>query len=213
MHPRTDCSPISSGLLDFYFAILREARARDPCLKHLLIFKGTRYVLVGDIARSGTHPPNVAAVYQITDRLFALSLGYEKLIRSKYNLENEKVWRNCADDYTTLVSIWRPRPPQGYVSAGCVAVSSFTKPEPDLIYCMAESIAEETTFEEHQVWYAPDSYPWTCCIYQVQSPALHFVALRQPRDEAAWKHMKVIDDTSRPSVSLLSEASSSTSGH
>nr|GEZ77671.1 pleckstrin (PH) domain superfamily protein [Tanacetum cinerariifolium] len=50
-------------------------------LKHLLIFKGTRYVLVGNIARSGNHPPNVAAVYQITDRLFALSLGYEKLIR------------------------------------------------------------------------------------------------------------------------------------
>nr|GEU86615.1 pleckstrin (PH) domain superfamily protein [Tanacetum cinerariifolium] len=159
------------------------------------------YVSVGDIARSGTHPPNVAALYQNTDRLFALPLGYDL------------VWRNCADDYTTPVSIWRPRPPQGYVSAGCVAMSSFTEPEADLIYCMAESIAEETTFEEQQIWSAPDSYPWTCCIYQVQSPALHFVALRQPRDEASWKPMRVIDDTSRPSVSLLSEASSSTSGH
>ncbi|GKA27448.1 hypothetical protein Tco_0713616, partial [Tanacetum coccineum] len=47
----------------------------------------------------------------------------------------------------------------------------------------------------------------------IHLPPLHFVALRQPRDEMAWKPMKVIDDTSRPSVSLLSEASSSTSGH
>ncbi|GJY00501.1 hypothetical protein Tco_0357519, partial [Tanacetum coccineum] len=39
------------------------------------------------------------------------------------------VWRNCADNYTTPVSIWRPRPPQGYVSAGCVAMSSFTEPD------------------------------------------------------------------------------------
>nr|XP_043638921.1 uncharacterized protein LOC122610015 [Erigeron canadensis] len=159
------------------------------------------YVSVGDIAHIGIHPPITAAVYQNKERLFALPLGYDL------------VWRNCADDYTTPVSIWRPRPPEGYVSAGCVAMPSFTEPELDLAYCIAESIAEETTFEEQQIWSAPDSYPWTCCIYQVCSPSLHFVALRQPREDAAWKPMRVIDGSSRPSVSLLSEASSSASVH
>ncbi|XP_024994007.1 uncharacterized protein LOC112527539 isoform X2 [Cynara cardunculus var. scolymus] len=155
------------------------------------------YISVGDIARIGTHPPNVAAVYQNTDRLFALPLGYDL------------VWRNCADDYMSPVSIWRPRPPEGYVSVGCVAISSFTEPEPNVVYCIAESIGEETTFEEEQVWSAPESYPWTCCVYQVCSPALHFVALRQPREEAGWKPMRVMDDSSRTSEA----SSSSVRGH
>ncbi|KAI3710546.1 hypothetical protein L2E82_40329 [Cichorium intybus] len=152
------------------------------------------YISVGDIARVGTHPPNVAAVYQNTDRLFALPLGYDL------------VWRNCAEDYTSPVSIWRPRAPEGYVSVGCVVMASFTEPEADMVYCVAESMAEETTFEEQQVWSAPESYPWTCCVYQVRSLALHFVALRQPREEAGWKAMRVIDE----SVPIpVSEASSS----
>nr|XP_043634063.1 uncharacterized protein LOC122605220 isoform X2 [Erigeron canadensis] len=159
------------------------------------------YVSVGDIAHSGIHPPISAAVYQNTDRLFALPLGYDL------------VWRNCVDDYTTPVSIWRPRPPKGYVSAGCVAIPSFTEPELYLAYCIAESIAEETTSEEQQIWVAPDHYPWSCYIYKIRSPSHHFVGLRQPREEAAWKPMRVIDGFSRPSVSLLSEASSSASDH
>ncbi|XP_076943882.1 uncharacterized protein LOC143614277 [Bidens hawaiensis] len=150
------------------------------------------YISVGDIARIGIHPPNVAAVYQNTDRLFALPVGYDL------------VWRNCAEDYTNPVSIWRPRAPEGYVSGGCVAISGFNEPEPDAAYCMAESIAEETTFEEQQIWSAPDSYPWTCCIYQVRSPALHFVALRQPKEEAGWKPMRVVDRSSEASTSSSS---------
>ncbi|KAL8266737.1 hypothetical protein R6Q59_004081 [Mikania micrantha] len=147
------------------------------------------YISVGDIARIGTHPPNVAAVYQNMDRLFALPAGYDL------------VWRNCADDYTSPVSIWRPRAPEGYVSGGCVAISGFKEPEPNAAYCIAESIAEDTTFEDQLIWSAPDSYPWTCCIYQVHSPALHFVALRQPKEEAAWKPMRVTDRSSEASTS------------
>lgn len=105
-----------------------------------------------------------------------------------------QVWRNCLDDYTTPVSIWHPRAPEGYVSPGCVALASFTEPEPDLVYCMAESLAEETVFEEQKVWAAPDSYPWACYIYQVRSDALHFVALRQNKEESDWKPMRVLDD-------------------
>lgn len=44
-------------------------------------FVSFRYVSIGDIARVGSHPPNVAAVYRNTDRLFALPVGYD-LVRN-----------------------------------------------------------------------------------------------------------------------------------
>ncbi|KAK2999891.1 hypothetical protein RJ639_022624 [Escallonia herrerae] len=153
------------------------------CKKQVNPFIFSRYVPIGDIARVGSHPPNVAAVYRNSDRLFALPVGYDL------------VWRNCTDDYKTPVSIWHPRAPEGYVPLGCVAVPRFTEPEPSTVYCVAESLAEETVFEEQKVWSAPDSYPWACHIYQVRSDALHFVALRQPKEESEWKTMRVLDDT------------------
>lgn len=140
------------------------------------------FVSIGDIARVGSHPPNVAAVYRNVDRLFALPIGYDL------------VWRNCLDDYVTPVSIWHPRAPEGYVSPGCIAVASFEEPEHDAVYCVAESLAEDTEFEEQKVWSVPDSYPWACHIYQVKSDALHFVALRQCKEDSNWKPARVHDD-------------------
>ncbi|OMP08179.1 Vacuolar protein sorting-associated protein 62 [Corchorus olitorius] len=140
------------------------------------------YVSIGDIAHVGSHPPNVAAVYRNIDKLFALPVGYDL------------VWRNCPDDYITPVSIWLPRAPEGFTSPGCVAVAGFEEPEADLVQCVAETIAEETTFEEQKVWSAPDSYPWGCHVYQVRSDALHFVALRRPKEEFQWKPTRVRDD-------------------
>lgn len=110
-----------------------------------------------------------------------------------------QVWRNCLDDYTMPVSIWHPRAPEGFVSLGCVAVAGFAEPEPSVVYCVAESLAEETVFEEQKVWSAPDSYPWACHICQVRSDALHFLALRQPKEESDWKPMRVHDDAQPPS--------------
>ncbi|KAF8032759.1 hypothetical protein BT93_D1608 [Corymbia citriodora subsp. variegata] len=147
------------------------------------------YVSVGDIARVGNHPPNCAAVYSNSDRLFSLPIGYDL------------VWRNCSDDYTAPVSIWHPRAPEGFVSPGCVAVSEFTEPQPDLVYCVAESFAEQTEFEEQKIWTEPESYPWACHIYQIKSDALHFMALRQTKEESEWKPMRVRDE---PAVQLRS---------
>lgn len=144
-------------------------------------FISFRYVSVGDIARVGNHPPNVAAVYQSIDKLFALPVGYDL------------VWRNCMDDYTTPVSIWYPRAPEGFISLGCVAVPGFEEPEPDLVQCVAEVILEETTFEEQKIWSAPESYPWGCHVYQVKSEALHFVALRESKEYKDWKPRKIPD--------------------
>lgn len=146
------------------------------------------YVSVGDTARPGHHPPNVAAVYRYSDKLFRNPVGFDL------------VWRNCPDDYVTPVSIWHPRPPQGFVSLGCVAVPCFAEPEFDSVYCVAESAVEETTFEELKIWSAPDSYPWGCHIYQVNSEALHIVALRQPKEECDWKAMRVMDDPHQQTI-------------
>ncbi|KAF5735104.1 hypothetical protein HS088_TW15G00604 [Tripterygium wilfordii] len=152
------------------------------------------YVSIGDIAHVGSHPPNVAAVYGYIDGLFAVPVGYDL------------VWRNCLDDYITPVSIWHPRAPEGFVSPGCVAIAGFEEPETNLVYCVAESLEEETEFEEQKVWSAPDSYPWACHIYQVHSDALHFVALRQLKEESDWKPMRVRDDPqAQPSLSSGSQ--------
>ncbi|KAL8141812.1 hypothetical protein V2J09_014844 [Rumex salicifolius] len=139
------------------------------------------YVSIGDVARIGTHPPNVAAVYRYNEQQFANPIGFDL------------VWRNCADDYKTPGSIWLPRAPEGYTALGCVAVASFAEPDPGVVYCVAESLADDTGFEEQEIWFAPDSYPWGCHIYQVQSDALHFMALRQPREELQWKPKRVLE--------------------
>ncbi|GAB4857735.1 hypothetical protein Ancab_015642 [Ancistrocladus abbreviatus] len=149
----------------------------------------TGYVSIGDIAHIGNHPPNVAAVYRYSDQYFALPIGFDL------------VWRNCLEDYKTPVSIWLPRAPEGFVSLGCIAIDAFSEPELDTVYCVAESLVEDAEFEAQKVWSAPDSYPWACHLYQVQSDALHFVALRQPREECKWKAKKIRDSLDSPAHS------------
>lgn len=80
------------------------------------------------------------------------------------------------------------------MSPGCIAVADFKEPEPHLVYCIAESLAEGIEFEDQRIWSAPDAYPWACHIYQVRSDALHFVALRQRKEESDWKPIRVIDN-------------------
>ncbi|ERN15489.1 uncharacterized protein LOC18443778 [Amborella trichopoda] len=137
------------------------------------------YVSVGDIARIGCHLPNVAAVFQNVDGRFALPIGYDL------------VWRNCIDDYVSPVSIWLPRAPDGYVSIGCVAIAGYFEPPQEAVYCVHAEIVEETVFEEIRIWSAPGSYPWACYLYQVQSEALQFIALRQPKEHSEWKPMRI----------------------
>ena len=84
---------------------------------------------------------------------------------------------------------------QKFQSPGCIAVAGFAEPEPNLVHCVAISLAEETEFEEQKVWSAPDSYLWACHFYQVHSEALHFVAFRQSKEESDWKPMmRILDD-------------------
>ncbi|PKA53298.1 hypothetical protein AXF42_Ash010028 [Apostasia shenzhenica] len=147
------------------------------------------YISVGDVAHIGDHPPHVAAIYRESHESFSIPVGYDL------------VWRNCAGDYTSPVSIWLPRPPDGFVAIGCVAVAAFEEPSLDSAYCVSTELVVDSVFEEQMVWTAPDSHPWSCNIYQVQSEALHFIALRQPKEESDWSPMKVSDR--QPQLELL----------
>lgn len=137
------------------------------------------YVSIGDVAHVGIHPPHFAAIYKNVNGHFALPVGYDL------------VWRNCAEDYRSPVSIWLPRPPEGYVALGCVAVCAFEEPPLDRAFCVIERFAEDAVFEEQIVWASSDAYPWACYIYQVQSSSLQFMALRLPKEVSELKPKKI----------------------
>ncbi|KAJ0970742.1 hypothetical protein J5N97_018701 [Dioscorea zingiberensis] len=160
---------------------LKQVVDDDPLCSIWRPFCPIGYVSVGDVAHVGAHPPNVAAVYLASAGSFSVPVGYDL------------VWRNCPDDYSAPVSIWLPRAPDGFVTVGCVAVAGYEEPQIDSAYCVSTAMAEETAFEEQIVWTTPDSYPWSCYIYQVRSEALHFIALRQEKEESDWKPMRVCD--------------------
>ncbi|KAK3153327.1 hypothetical protein QOZ80_2BG0170820 [Eleusine coracana subsp. coracana] len=137
------------------------------------------YVSIGDVAHGGTHPPHLATVYKNVDGNFALPIGYDL------------VWRNCAEDYRSPVSIWLPRPSEGYVALGCVAVPAFEEPPLDSAFCVNERFTEDAEFEEQIVWASSDAYPWGCYVYQVRSSSLQFMALRLPKEQSALRPKKI----------------------
>jgi len=139
------------------------------------------YVSIGDVAHVGTYPPPLAAVYKNANGNFTLPLGYDL------------VWRNCAEDYKSPVSIWLPRPPCGYVALGCVAVPAFEEPPLDCALCVDERLTEDAEYEEQIIWASSDAYPWGCYIYQVRSGSLQFMALRVPKEQSELRPKKILE--------------------
>ncbi|KAL6642664.1 hypothetical protein ACP70R_020845 [Stipagrostis hirtigluma subsp. patula] len=137
------------------------------------------FVSTGDVAHVGTHLPHFAEVYKNVDGNFTLPLGYDL------------VWRNCAEDYRSPVSIWLPRAPEGYVALGCVAVPAFEEPPLGSAFCMNERFVEDAEFEEQIIWASSDAYPWGCYIYHVRSGSLQFMALRLPKEQSELRPKKI----------------------
>ncbi|KAF8689392.1 hypothetical protein HU200_041935 [Digitaria exilis] len=152
------------------------------------------YVSIGDVAHVGTHAPHCAAVYKKDNGNFALPLGYDL------------VWRNCAEDYKSPVSIWLPRPPGGYVALGCIAVPAFEEPPLDCAFCVDERLTEDAEYEEQIIWASSDAYPWGCYVYQVQSNSLQFIALRVPKEQSELRPKKILESiVQRPSTTPRQE--------
>ncbi|KAF5176161.1 pleckstrin-like protein [Thalictrum thalictroides] len=62
----------------------------------------------------------------------------------------------------------------GSFHLGCIAIGGYLEPQNNSVYCVSATLMVDTVFEQ-KVWAAPDSYPWACHIYQVQSEALQFL--------------------------------------
>lgn len=117
-----------------------------------------------------------------------------------------QVWRNCAEDYKSPVSIWLPRPPGGYVALGCIAVPAFEEPPLDCAFCVDERFTEDAEYEEQIIWASADAYPWGCYIYQVQSSSLQFMALRVPKEQSELRPKKILESiVQRASATPLQE--------
>ncbi|BBN04917.1 vacuolar protein sorting-associated protein 13A/C [Marchantia polymorpha subsp. ruderalis] len=137
------------------------------------------YVCVGDIVHQGVEPPAVATTYKNAEGMFAKPISYDL------------VWRNWKDGFTEHVSIWMPKPPQGYVALGCVAVAGYMEPDADACWCIREDLAEHTEFEDSIVWEAPVNSPWDCYIYPITCEALTFFALREHEHNAGVRPRRV----------------------
>lgn len=102
-----------------------------------------------------------------------------------------QIWRNWKDGSGSPISIWMPKAPDGYVALGCVVCSDYQEPELDVVWCVERDLAEVASLEEPPIWTAPSEAPWHCFVYQVQSEAKTFVALREEKNEHTPKPLKV----------------------
>lgn len=77
----------------------------DSVLPSSLFF---RYVSIGDIARPGCHPPNVAAIYHNCDKLFASPVGYDLVRHPSYTKAMFIFTINCLPTYVIVLTcfIW-----------------------------------------------------------------------------------------------------------
>lgn len=76
--------------------------------------------------------------------------------RTQTPIDYELIWSNsqgCTEcfDYEDIISIWRPKCPEGYVSLGDVAVKGTTKPDLDMIRVVKEEYVKEVPLEK-KVW-------------------------------------------------------------
>ncbi|KAF4362563.1 hypothetical protein F8388_011390 [Cannabis sativa] len=91
------------------------------------------YVSIGDIARIGTHPPNVAAVAGMAELLGRL--------------------RGTTIDMVASCT-------RGICISWMHCCRMFEEPEPNAVYCVAESHTEDTEFEEQKVWQSKEECDW-----------------------------------------------------
>ena len=98
-----------------------------------------RFFSLGDILCTSLDPPQRAAVFSCapdTDYL-------------KPPADYELVWRNREDKRQGPVSIWRPVPPPGYVSMGCLALGAYCRPSTEesrlSVQCVRMDLVQEVT--------------------------------------------------------------------
>ncbi|KAG0557949.1 hypothetical protein KC19_11G167800 [Ceratodon purpureus] len=140
------------------------------------------YISVGDIAYIGDYPDSETVVaYRYDEEKFEKPLGFDL------------VWRNWKDGSGSPISIWMPKPPEGYVALGCVVCADYQEPQLDVVWCVQIDLTEDATLEDIPIWKSPSESPWHCLVYSVASEVKTFVALREEKKDNTPKPRKVVD--------------------
>ncbi|CAM6102066.1 unnamed protein product [Calypogeia fissa] len=126
------------------------------------------FVSVGDVVQRSYDPPESVMVYRDErDGKFILPDGFDL------------IWRDTESGAREPVTIWRPRPPAGYVGVGCVVVPDYCEPERDVIRCVRRDRAGNVALGQVPLWRDyKGAGIWHCSLWQVQNEAHTFLAKR-----------------------------------
>lgn len=90
-----------------------------------------------------------------------------------------QVWRDTESRAREPVTIWKPRPPAGYVAIGSVVVPDYCEPEREVIRCVRRDRAGNVALGQVPLWRDyKGAAIWHCSLWQVQNEAHTFLAKR-----------------------------------
>lgn len=126
------------------------------------------YVSVGDVVQSSYDSPDLVMVYRDDhDGKFVTPQGFEL------------VWRDAEHSAREPITIWRPRPPLGYVALGCVIVPDYYEPDLGVVSCVRQDCVSQAPLKQESISkYTTRSALWQCSLWRVQNNSSTFLAQR-----------------------------------
>lgn len=90
-----------------------------------------------------------------------------------------QVWRDADQSAREPVTIWKPRPPLGYVALGCVVVPDFYEPDVGVVRCVRQDCVAQAPLEQSPInKYATGAALYQCSLWKVQNNESTFLARR-----------------------------------
>lgn len=90
-----------------------------------------------------------------------------------------QVWRDTDHGAREPVTIWRPRPPKGYVSVGNVVVPDYYEPDQGVVSCVRLDCVTRAPLKQSPVWKeSTGGASGQCSLWRVDNDARTFLARR-----------------------------------
>ena len=90
-----------------------------------------------------------------------------------------QVWRDGNQSAGEPLTIWKPRPPLGYVALGCVVVPDYYEPDPGVVRCVRQDCVAQATLQQAPIAkHTSGAALWQCSLWGVQNDASTFLARR-----------------------------------
>lgn len=126
------------------------------------------YVSVGDVVQTSYSSPELAMVYHDGhDGKFAAPEGFDL------------VWRDADQNTREPVTIWKPRPPVGYVALGCVVVPDYYEPDVGAVSCVRQDCVAQAPLQQTPITkHTTGAALYQCSLWKVQNNASTFLARR-----------------------------------